>query len=116
MKNRAASTIEVQNPFRRLLLPAIAALAVTGAAFLAPSAASADGPPIKGPQSAVFIGGGAQGGAVVNGIWVPQGSPAVGQAEGWVVEDFDEFPARAPQVPKGILHPFGDWIQAPGPR
>src|SRR4051812_26479021 len=62
------------NP-RRFLLTGLTALAVGGAALLGPGVASADGPRPQ-PHGVVFIGGGASTGAVINGIWVPQGSPA----------------------------------------
>src|SRR5687768_12504177 len=67
------------NP-KRFLLPAAAAIAMSAAAFLAPGVASADGP--RPAPRGVFIGGGAQTGAVINGIWVPQGSPLIGTTYG----------------------------------
>src|ERR1044072_5106839 len=72
-----------QNP-TRFLITGLTAIAVTSAAFLAPAVASADGP--KPQPHGVFIGGGAQTGAIIGAgagaaggtcIWVPQGSPVV---------------------------------------
>ena len=71
------------NP-KRALFAGLTAIVVTSAAFLAPGVASADAP--KPQPHAVFIGGGAQTGAIIGAgagaaggacIWVPQGSPVV---------------------------------------
>jgi hypothetical protein len=57
------------NP-KRLIITAVATLAVAGAALL-PGVASADGGPKPRPQ-----------GPATNGIWVPQGSPLLGTTYG----------------------------------
>ena len=59
----------------RFLFAGLTAIAVTGAAFLAPGVASADGGPRPQPNGALIgAGAGAAGGKC---IWVPQGSPVV---------------------------------------
>jgi hypothetical protein len=68
------------NP-KRFLFAGLTAMAFGTATFLAPSVASADGP--RPQPHGVFIGGGAQTGAIIGAgagtaggkIWVPQGSP-----------------------------------------
>ena len=55
---------------KRLILTAVATIAVAGAALL-PGIASADGGPRPRPQ-----------GPAANGIWVPQGSPLLGTTYG----------------------------------
>ena len=90
------------NP-KRLLVAGLSAVVIGAGVFLSPTGASADGPRPHAPG--VFIGGGAQTGAIINGMWVPQGSPLLGTTYGgdgqvgWVVEDFGEFPARVQKAP-----------------
>jgi hypothetical protein len=86
------------NP-KRFLFAGLTAIAVAGAAFLAPSVASADGGPRPQPHG-VFIGGGATTGAIIGAgagaaggyIWVPQGSPVVEREQLGAVRRFVDAP------------------------